>query len=129
VTIVRQRGDADCGCAALSTYLEEPYEDCYLAVSKVDKRHRGKNGLHNREVIAAAKLMGVTLVPTRSFDLDEDEGILRVRWNDKKKRKGGHFVCVIGSRICCPSDGVPVDWKVYLQRNNARLGTLLKEVG
>jgi len=127
MTLVRMRGDADCGCAAIATYLEEPYEDVYLAVSKVDPVNRGKNGLTSRQVVLAAARLGLKLVETRAFDLDEDEGILRVRWNDRKKRIGGHFVAVMGGRICCSSDGIPVAWREYLERNNARLGRLLKE--
>lgn len=127
--VVRQRGDADCACGSLATYLGESYEDCYLAIAKVDARHRGKNGLHNRELIAAAKLMGVELAPTRTFDLDEDEGVLRVRWNDPKKRIGGHFVSVVDGRIGCPSDGVAVPWREYLQRTNGRACSLLRERG
>jgi len=128
MTVVRQRGDADCGCGALSTYLGETYEDTYLAIARIDARHRGKNGLHNHELIAAAKLMGVKLHQTRRYDLDEDEGVLRVRWNDPTKRRGGHFVAIVDGRIGCPSDGVAVPWREYLERNNGRACTLLREI-
>jgi hypothetical protein len=125
VSVVRQRADADCGCGALANLTGESYEDCYVAVAAIDRRHRGKNGLHNREVIAAARLMGMDLIPTRRYDLDEDEGILRVRWNDPKKRKGGHFVAIVNAKVRCPS-GEERDWRDYLELYGARAGTLLK---
>lgn len=125
--VIRQRGDADCGCAALAIVAQITYEDCYVAVSAVDKRYRGKNGLHNRDVIAAARKLGLSLKPTRRFDLDDDEGVLRVRWNDPKRRRGGHFVAVTtGGFISCPSDGMPLPWRDYMERWGARPGTLLK---
>jgi len=127
--LIRQRGDGDCGCAALSTCLGESYEDTYLAVAKVDPGHRGKNGLHNRAVVAAAKLLGIVLTPTRAYDLDDDDGVLRVRWNDPGKRLGGHFVAVLSGSIHCPSDGMPLPWRDYLERWGARAGTLLKVTG
>jgi ABC-type bacteriocin/lantibiotic exporter with double-glycine peptidase domain len=123
---VRQRGDADCGVAALSIIAEVSYEDAYVAVAHIDKRHRGKNGLHNREVVAAAKRLGLRLRPTRAYDLDDDEGVLRIRWNDPSRSHGGHFVAVRAATISCPSDGMPLPWQDYLDRWNARAATLLR---
>ncbi len=127
--IVRQRGDADCGVAALALIAQVSYEDCYVAVAQVDKRHRGKNGLHNREVIAAARKLGLRLTSTRAYDLDDDEGVLRIRWNDPKRSHGGHFVALMNGTIGCPSDGMPLPWRDYLIRWDARPATLLRVEG
>lgn len=125
MSVVRVRGDADCGVAALSSYTGESYEDVYVAVAAVDPAHRGKNGLHNVQVLAAAKRMGIRLVPTRCFDLDEDEGVLRLRWNDPRKRRGGHFVAVVNGKVRCPS-GDERDWRDYMALYGGRPCTLLK---
>jgi hypothetical protein len=125
VSVVRHRGDADCGCAALASFTGETYEDTYVAVRDVDPAHRGKNGLHNRQIVAAAKLMDIVLEPTRRFDLDEDEGVLRIRWNDPRKRRGGHFVAVVNGFIRCPS-GEERGWREYLEIYGGRACTLLK---
>lgn len=127
--IVRQRGDQDCGIACLAMYAEVSYEDAYVAVTRVDRVTRGKRGLDNRELVRAAKYLGIVLVPTRKFDLDDDEGILRVRWNGKANAKanpGGHYVVVLEGRVLCPKDSIGLAWRDYLERNDGRLGTLLR---
>lgn len=125
--MVRQRADGDCGVAALAILAEVPYEDAYVAVARVDPEKRGKSGLFNRQVVAAARELGLTLSPTRAFDLDDDEGILRVRFEKPKPgTEAGHYVAVKASLICCPSDGNPVAWREYLERFQARACTLLR---
>lgn len=127
MSVVRHRGDADCGCAALASFTGETYEDTYVAVRDVEPTHRGKNGLTNYQVVAAAKRMEgrYKLTPTRRFDLDEDEGVLRIRWSDPGKRRGGHFVAVVNGFIRCPS-GEERGWREYLQMYGGRACTLLK---
>lgn len=125
--MVRQRADGDCGVAALAILAEVPYEDAYVAVAAVDPEKRGKSGLFNRQVIAAARELGLALLSTRAFDLDDDEGILRVRFDQPKPGcEAGHFVAVKSGLICCPSDGNPVGWREYLERFAARPCSLLK---
>lgn len=125
--MVRQRGDGDCGVAALAILAEVPYEDAYVAVAAIDPKRRGKSGLFNRQLIAAAAELGIDLAPTRRYELDDDEGILRVRWNDPKRGGlGGHFVAVKAGVIYCPSDGNPIAWSEYLERFQARPCSLLK---
>jgi ABC-type bacteriocin/lantibiotic exporter with double-glycine peptidase domain len=128
VTLVRQRGDHDCGVASLASLAEIAYEDAYVAVSRVDHKRRGKGGLHNHELLRAAKRLGLILKPTRTYDLDDDEGILRVRWNGAKGKAnpGGHFIAVRDGFALCPSDGCPMRWREYLERNHGRACTLLK---
>jgi hypothetical protein len=123
--IVRQRADADCACGALASLAGESYEDVYVAISQIDPKNRGKAGLYNSQVIAAARLLGMSLVPTRRYDLDEDEGILRVRWNDPRKRRGGHFAAVVNGLVRCPT-GEERDWRSYLELYGGRGATLLK---
>lgn len=128
--LVRQRGDRDCGVAALASLAGITYEDAYVAVAAIDPVTRGKGGLHNYQVVAVAERLGLTLEPTRAFDLDEDDGILRLRWNGRKGKRnvGGHFIAVRDGFALCPSDGVPLPWREYLEQNDGRAGTLLKEV-
>jgi hypothetical protein len=126
---IRQRADGDCGVASLAQLAEVAYEDAYVAVAAVDPQHRGKKGLYGRELVAAAAHLELTLEPRRRYDLDEEEGILRVRWNDPRRGDpGGHYVAVKGGFIICPSDGNPVPWRDYLKRFTARPCTLLAVV-
>ena len=130
MTVVRQRSDGDCGICSLSSYAGIPYEDVYVAASKVDKRHRGKNGLWNYEVVAIARRLGLRLRPTTRFTLDTDAGVLRVYFTGPKAETspGGHFVAVRHGLIGCPGDGGELPWRAWLTANQAYPRTLLKEI-
>ena len=126
--LIAQRRIGDCAIAALAMFAMQTYEDTYVAFAKIDTKSRARLGAFNREVIAAAKLLGIALVPVRKFDLDDDEGVLRVKWNGKagKTDPGGHFVAVRDGQVFCPSDAMVYPWREYMTLHNGRLGTLLK---
>lgn len=127
VPLVRQRGDGDCGVAALATLASLAYEDVYVAVARFDYL-RGKSGLHNHQLVAVAAQLGLALEPTRDYDLDVDEGVLRVRWSGRRGRKnpGGHFVAVKSGLIFCPTEAAATEWRDYLERWGGRACTLLR---
>jgi hypothetical protein len=129
MTVVRQRGNADCGVAALANLTGQPYEDVYVEAARVDTKHRGKNGLWNYQMRAIAARLGVTLTSTRTYDLDEDAGILRVRWTGAKAvtSPGGHFIAVRDGIAFCPASPAPLAWRHYLEINAGRACTLLRE--
>lgn len=126
--LIAQRKGRDCGVAALAMFAMVAYEDAYIAVVRVDPAFRGGEGLHNHEIVKAAFHLGIVLEPTRTFDLDDDEGVLRLRWNGSKgkRNRGGHFVTVRNGQIFCPSDVMVYPWREYLALSDARPGTLLK---
>ncbi len=130
MTVIRQRADGDCGVAALATLASLAYEDVYAVIARIDRVTHGKSGLHNREIIAAARRLNIRLAPTRRYDLDADNGILRIRWNGPKGQRnpGGHFVAVREGFILCPTDTVPMDWRDYLAVYEGRACTLLREL-
>jgi ABC-type bacteriocin/lantibiotic exporter with double-glycine peptidase domain len=127
MNIIKQRANGDCGIASLAMFLEMTYEDVYVAFAKLDAVTRGKAGTHGYEVIAAAKSLGCKLTPTRKYDLDDDEGVLRVRWNSGERAKtGGHWVAIKAGLILCPSDALAVPWREYMERFDGRPCSLLK---
>lgn len=128
MTVIRQRSEGDCGVAALASLTGIPYEDVYVAAAKVDKRHRGKNGLWDYEVVAIARLLGVRLRPTTRFDLTTDAGVLRVFFTGPRSQTcpGGHFVAVKNGLIGCPGDGGELPWREWLETNQAYPRTLLR---
>jgi ABC-type bacteriocin/lantibiotic exporter with double-glycine peptidase domain len=130
VTETRQRSDGDCGCSCLSAVLGHSYEDVYVEVSHIDPKWRGKQGLYNREMIAVAARLGVRLQATRRFDLDSDEGVLRVRPDSKRSpiNEHGHFVVLEDGFIYCPKVGSRWPSGDYLERYDAKPCTLLKVV-
>lgn len=130
MTVVRQRTKGDCACAALSMVAGESYEDTYVEIAVIDPKWRGKRGLYNRELIAAAARLGITLHPTRLFDLETDRGVLRVRPRSPRSpvHEYGHFVALADGAISCPQQAVSLSWAEYCERFDARPATLLKEI-
>ena len=128
MTIVRQRAEGDCGVAALAMVAGQSYEDTYIEVAKVDPRWRGKRGLYNREVIVVAQRLGLQLRQTRRFDLDHDDGVLRIRVNRPTSplHEHGHFVALIDGEVGCPHFGARMPILDYLARVDARACTLLR---
>lgn len=120
---IRQRTGLDCGVTALAIFIAD------RAARQVVPGMRGLDGCYNRELIAAAKRLGVTMRAVRRYNLDVDEGILRIRWNGAERRvesPGGHFVAVIGGSVHDPSDASARPWRDYVITENARPCTLLK---
>lgn len=124
--LLRQRNDGDCGVASLVLLTEQPYDVVLAAVLTIDPaRNIPRDGLLNRHVVAAARMLGHPLEPRRRFDCDRDEGILRL-YVKNGSSPTGHFVAVRRGLILCPTDGVPTDWTRYRDRYAARFGTLLR---
>lgn len=130
MTPVLQRGEGDCAAAAMAALLHQAYEDVYLEVAAVDPVWRGKRGLYNREVVSVAKRLGVTLAPTRRFDLEYDSGILRVRPRIAASPlyKDGHFVALDKGRVVCPLFRRSHQWEEYFETVHAKPCTLLKVI-
>lgn len=129
VPIIRQRADGDCGVAALAMFAAIAYEDVYAVMTRIDRRG-GKSSLNNADIVKAAKLLGIRLEPTRVFDPEIDDGVLRVRWQGRRGQKnpGGHFVALKYGLIFCPTDAAAFEWRDYLARYEGRACTLLRGV-
>jgi hypothetical protein len=136
MVVTRQRYDKDCGLGALASLTGIPYEDVYVEAAKID-RARGKDGLFNYQVLAIARRLHWRLRPTTAFNLDRDEGILRVFFYGPKAATspGGHFVAlkqeadefgVVRGTLGCPQDGCSGPWHEWLTANHADPGTLLR---
>lgn len=120
---MKQRTPASCGLAALVLYQVD------ATARKIDPKMHGLDGMYSREMVAAARLLGFELKVTRQFDLDKDEGVLRIHWTDRQRKRrspGGHFVAVIAGSIHCPDLQVALPWRDYLATYGAMAVTLLK---
>lgn len=126
LTVVRQRHPGDCGVAALATLLSARigYEDVYLAAARVDPKLKGKGGLQNGELLRLARSLGLQLQPVRKFNLDRDEGLLRIRSDHHHSE--GHWVAVRWGIVLDPFDGFLAPWLSWVARYDARLATLLR---
>lgn len=66
---------ADCAIIALAAYLGASYTEMLRAATLVDK-HYGRDGITVRVLKKMAGVFGVTLARKRSFDPDEDYGVI-----------------------------------------------------
>jgi hypothetical protein len=99
--VVKQRGSADCGIAALAMVLQLPYEDVFAAVAKIERRWAGRRGLYATSVQAAALRLGTRLRKRRKFDPATHDGVLRV---SRDKQEGAHWVALIDGLVFDPTD-------------------------
>jgi hypothetical protein len=116
----------DCGTASLAILTGLPYTTVDETVRIIDPR---REGLYNRELIAVAKQLGVTLTQTRRFD-PAAEGVLRVRWNSgdrKRHNPDGHFVVLRKGTVICNEFGLRT-WDDYQRQYDCRPCTLLRAV-
>lgn len=129
-TRTRQRHSGDCGIAALASFTGLSYEDVYMVAVQVDKRIP-RTGATVTELVKVAKKLGRTLerVHWRKVDVECDEGILGITWNDPAahNKVKGHWVLLLRGLIIDPWDTATVDADEYLMVNGGRVGTLLVE--
>lgn len=122
--MIPQRAEGDCGVSALSMFAQLAYEDVYLVAAQLDGRNRGKMGLQNREVLTIAARLGIRLTPARRYDLDDDEGVLRLR--SPLHHSEGHWVAVRYALVFDPHERSATPWREYRERCRARFCTLLR---
>lgn len=125
--LVSQRGIGDCGICALATLIEQSYEDVYHASAQVDKKARGKNGIHLGALIAIGKKLGCLFLLKRRAHLEEDEGLLAVTWTKPHAHPfDAHLVALSYGVIADPADGIVLPADEYLTRYRATAGSFLE---
>ena len=125
--LVSQRAVGDCGLCALATLIEQSYEDVYHASAQVDKKARGKNGIHLGALMAIGKKCGVSFLLKRRANLDEDEGLLAVTWAKPHGHPfDAHLVALSYGVIADPADGIVLPADEYLTRYRAVAGSFLE---
>ncbi len=97
-----QRHARDCGIACLAMLLGLSYEDVLLA-APYQAMHCG---MSTRQILLTAKRLGFQLRVVRTFDLEEDTGLLRV---GKRKWKTDHLVMLKAGHVF---DTDAVIWEV-----------------
>jgi hypothetical protein len=127
--LVLQRAFGDCAIAAIATWTETTYEDVYVAAALIDKKYRGRSGVHLAAIQRILKILGVSVKPVRERNLDDDEGLLVVTWTAGSRHESGtdHLVALAHGIIVDPADGLILPADEYLAREQANPGTLLVE--
>lgn len=131
---VCQRAGDDCGVAALAAVAGVSYARAFRAFERAGCPPVG-DGLNNKDVLAAARKLGLVLLVTRKTDraLSTDGAVMRVRWLKGERARlyrGGHFVAVRRGRVYCPSEPRNSSYTVkdYCARFGACVCSLLERV-
>lgn len=84
VELVPQQERADCGIAALAMLLGKRYLDVYAAAVTKAYPHPHTTGMYTRQLQQVAARFGVTLALRRTWDLENDCGLLTVEKIDRQ---------------------------------------------
>ena len=125
--LVLQRAVGDCGICALASLLEQSYEDVYIAAAKVDRKRRGRNGIHLGALQAIGKIVGASFLLKRRYPLDDAEGLLVVNWSQPHTHPFQAHLVVLGYGVIAdPADGVILPADEYLARYRGTAGSFLE---
>jgi hypothetical protein len=81
VRLIPKRGENDCAVATLASYLRRDYEEVLVAAAKV-RPTVWAAGMYCTDVARVAARLGVRGRWLKSFDVDNDSGVLWVSYND-----------------------------------------------
>ena len=76
VQLVQRRTDFDCGLVAIAMYFGLSYEDTLAHAAQVTDVKVHRKGVFVTQIQRIAKQMGVQLVAKRTWDIENDFGIL-----------------------------------------------------
>lgn len=80
-----KQGEADCGIAALATYLRRDHAEVLIAAAHISKTV-WQVGLGAAEMVKVARRLGVRTKWYEVFDIEEDIGVLWIGFNDSNKQ-------------------------------------------
>ncbi len=128
--LVLQRAVADCGICALATFAGLAYEDVYLVAAAIDKSRRGKSGATWQDVGLMAEALGFTPRLKDEPSLEDDSGVLSIRWKRGSKHYQKpfmeHLVALDHGVIVDPADGVILPPDEYLTKYRATARALME---
>jgi hypothetical protein len=121
IRVVHQTGaHPDCSVAALATFASVTYAQALAAFTNPSLVL--KRGAHWREVRAAAKRLGLKTALKRSYDIDEDTGLLYLA--SLKPKDDDHMVFLWAGRVM-DHEQAWLNPSAYLAANGFRPESLL----
>jgi hypothetical protein len=123
VSITPKHGLADCVVAAMSAYLEKPYEEVVAAAGKAYPNF-WKIGLENKHAATIARRLKTPVRWVRDYDIDEDSGVLSINYIVGLKE---HVVLLLDGHIYELEDKPINRWDptAYLSVHGAKPGALM----
>lgn len=118
-----QRHDGDCGVAALAMFLNTTYEAVLVVASRIAPRVL-KRGMFGTEIMLVAKEFGREVWLKPKVNLDDDTGILCVRYRDNSE----HVVYLINGLVFEPTGGAVWDAETYVKCFSIKNTSVITEV-
>lgn len=127
IRLFPKQGKNDCAIACLASYLGRDYAEVLIAASRVSKTF-WTAGLSGVEHVRVARRLGVKTKWTKTFDLNDDIGVLFVTYHDNSTQQ--HDVLLIEGRIFDPeySPACLIDADDYMRVVNAAPQSLFIKV-
>lgn len=127
VELVIQHSAGDCGLATLAMYLGKPYEDVLLAAvsKKAPNPHIG--GMMTRQIVRAAKRLGTRFILRRSWDIENDCGLLTVEKLERKPDEFAQHLVLLKWGLIFDTDGTVWEPDLYMTQHGFRPVSLLVE--
>jgi hypothetical protein len=122
VSMVPQRHAADCAVSCLSMLLGISYEDALLAFGG-DVPNILRRGVWLTQIQKAAHKLGTPLKLKRKWDIEDDEGIVHVRF-----RSGNNHVVVLRAGLFFDTMFDVWEPSDYLKAHKATTGPLLIQI-
>jgi hypothetical protein len=128
VELLMTRGHADCGIVALAMFLNQSYENVLAAM--VTKKHKAPHhgGMYTREIVAAAKRFDVVLALRRSWDEEEDTGLLTVERLIPDPNEFRQHIVLLKFGLIFDNDGKVWEPETYYQQHEFKPVSLLVAV-
>ncbi len=120
VMLVSQRHQADCAIAATAMYLGVSYEDALLAFGDVGIL---RGGAWFTQIIRAAAKFGVQLRKRPTFDPEQADGLLKIKY-----RKGPQHVVLLREGLIFDTDCSVWAFSDYPHARGGKFGMLLARV-
>jgi hypothetical protein len=125
-----QRRSFDCGIACVAAFCHVDYADAFYVAARI-AGWKIREGLTVDQLARVAERLQRPLkrVHWSKVDLDDDEGILGVKWTDKPRWADGHWVVLRRGTIVDPDPNNVRVWDadIYMAHYKGKPGTLLAE--
>ena len=118
-----QRHDGDCGVAALAMFLNTTYEAVLVVASRVIPTVLTR-GMFLTEIVLVAREFGRETYVKSKVDLEEDTGILNVRYPDNTE----HVLFLTNGLVFEPTGGAVWDAETYVKAFRIKNTSLITEV-
>lgn len=127
VELVLQSSTADCGIAALAMLAGKRHEDVLTAA--VTRKHPAphKGGMTTRQIVQLAARLKIRLSLRRSWDLENDVGLLTVEKVDKQPDEFAQHIVLLKWGLVFDSDGVVLEPEFFFTSQGFRPVSLLVE--